>query len=111
MNRFFFAAAIFAMAASASFAEPRTVTWIGGASGELLNETNWDPKLQFASDGSWIDCARITNSVTFTEQGLDYFWRNSRLSIFGNSTVTFKSRFWTATERYLTADKETYVDI
>ena len=112
MNRVFFAAAIFAMAASASFAEPRTVTWIGEASGELLSASNWDPALEFPDgDKNWSDWARITNTVEFTENTDKYFWRNSRLSISGNSTVTFKARFWTATEKYLTADKETYVDI
>lgn len=112
MNRVFCAAAIFAMAASASFAEPRTVTWIGGASGELFAASNWDPALEFPDDDkNWSDWARITNTVTFTENDLKYFWRNSRLSISGNSTVTFKSRFWTALATYLTADKEAYVDI
>ena len=112
MKRVFCAAAIFAMAAFASFAEPRTVTWIGGASGSLFDAANWDPALEFPDDDkNWRDWARITNTVTFTENDLKYFWRNSRLSISGNSTVTFKSRFWTALATYLTADKEAYVDI
>ena len=111
MKRVFCAAAIFAMAAFASFAEPRTVTWIGGASGSLFDAANWDPALEFPDDDkNWRDWARITNTVTFTENDLKYFWRNSRLSISGNSTVTFKSRFWTALATYLTADKEAYVD-
>ena len=112
MNRVLCAALILAAALSASAADKRTVTWIGGASGSLFAAENWDPALEFPdTDKNWRDWARITNTVTFTENNATFFWRNSRLSISGNSTVTFKSRFWTALAKYLTPDKETFVDI
>lgn len=112
MNKVLCGVLIFATTLSASAAEPRTVTWIGGASGSLFAAENWDPALEFPdTDKNWSDWARITNSVTFTENDAKYFWRNSRLSISGNSTVTFKSRFWTALAKYLTSDKEAFVDV
>lgn len=112
MNRILCATLILATSLSASAADKRIVTWIGGDLGSLFTAKNWDPELEFPdTDKNWSDWARITNSVTFTENDATYFWRNSRLSISGNSTVTFNARFWTATEKYLTADKEMFVDI
>ncbi|MBO5916577.1 MAG: hypothetical protein J6Q25_06655, partial [Bacteroidales bacterium] len=88
--------------------EPTTLTWIGGASGSLLTESNWDPA-GLPQNENW---ARITNSVTFTESGKDYYWRNAKLTIVGKSTVNFGARFWfPKSDSYLINKKDVLVDI
>ena len=88
--------------------EPTTLTWIGGASGSLLTESNWDPA-GLPQNENW---ARITNSVTFTESGKDYYWRNAKLTIVGKSTVNFGARFWfPKPDSYLINKKDVLVDI
>jgi hypothetical protein len=110
MNRILCATLILATSLSASAAD--IITWIGKSSGSLFDITKWDPApVSLNSNTEWKDSVRITNTVEFTESGTAYFWRNSYLSISGNSTVKFHARFWTAQEDYLTADKEAFVDV
>ena len=112
MKRILCATLILATSLSASAADPQTITWIGGAEGSLFDITKWDPApVSLNSNTEWKDSVRITNTVEFTESGTGYFWRNSYLSISGNSTVKFHARFWTALAKHLTADKEAFVDV
>ena len=46
MNRILCATLILATSLSASAADKRTVTWIGGDLGSLFIAKNWDPELE-----------------------------------------------------------------
>ena len=98
---------IFAAVGMVASVSADTLTWIGGSAGAALSSENWDPN----GEPHRSNAVQVTNSVTFAENTADDFWRISSLSVLNNSTVTFKARFWAAEEKYLTSDKEMFVDI
>ena len=98
---------IFAAVGMVASVSADTLTWIGGSAGAALSPENWDPN----GEPHRSNAVQVTNSVTFAENTVNDFWRISSLSVLNNSTVTFKARFWAAEEKYLTSDKEMFVDI